>query len=93
MVFGVGSFAHSLGQTLKEAGADVATYLTRNYGHYPPQLVGPVYSREAHPNPCPLLARGRVDLVIPQSIDWAQAAWAEELAASGTGCSARPGKR
>lgn len=79
MLFGVGSFAQSIGQTLLEAGADVSTYLTRNYGHYSPQLVGPVYSREAFPNPCPLLAQRRVELVIPQSIDWAQAPWAKEL--------------
>ena len=85
MVFGVGSFAHSLGQTLKEAGAEVSTYLTRNYGHFAPELAGPVYSREAFPNPCPLLARRRVDVVIPQSIDWAQAPWAEELERSGAG--------
>jgi phosphoribosylamine-glycine ligase len=85
MVFGVGSFAHSLAQTLKEAGADVSTYLTRNYGHFAPELAGPVYSREAFSNPCPLLARRRVDLVIPQSIDWAQAPWAEELERSGVG--------
>src|ERR1039457_1615050 len=85
MVFGVGSFAHSLAQTLKEAGADVSTYLTRNYGHYAPELAGPVYSREAFPNPCPLLARRRVNLVIPQSIDWAQAPWADEMTRSGVG--------
>jgi len=85
MVFGVGSFAHSLAQTLKEAGADVSTYLTRNYGHFAPELAGPVYTREAFPNPCPLLARNRVDVVIPQSIDWAQAPWAEELARCGAG--------
>jgi phosphoribosylamine-glycine ligase len=85
MVFGVGSFAHSLGRTLQEAGAEVSTYLTRNYGHYPPELVGPVYSSAAFPNPCPLLARRQVDLVIPQSIDWAQAPWAGELEAGGVG--------
>ena len=85
MVFGVGSFAHSLACTLKDAGARVSTYLTRNYGHFPPSLAGPVFSREAFPNPCPLLARERTDLVIPQSIDWAQAPWAGELVQSGVG--------
>jgi phosphoribosylamine-glycine ligase len=83
MVFGVGSFAHSVGQALKDAGAEVSTYLTRNYGHFPPQLVGPVYTRDAFPNPCALLAAGRVQMVVPQSIDWAQAPWAEELLRSG----------
>ncbi len=79
MVFGVGSFAHSIGQALKEAGAGVSTYLTRNYGHFSPSLVGPAYSREAFPNPCSLLREHGVDCVIPQSIDWAQAPWAGEL--------------
>jgi len=83
MLFGVGSFAQSIGQTLKDAGAEVSTYLTRNYGHFPPQLVGPVHTRDAFPNPCPLLAGGRVQMVVPQSIDWAQTPWAEELLQSG----------
>jgi phosphoribosylamine--glycine ligase len=83
MVFGVGSFAQSIGQALKDAGATVSTYLTRNYGHFPPSLVGPVHSHHAVPDPCPLLRQHRVDCVIPQSIDWAQAAWAKELVESG----------
>jgi len=45
LVLGVGSFAHSIGQALKDAGANVSTYLTRNYGHFPPTLVGPTFSR------------------------------------------------
>ena len=40
MILGVGSFAHSIGQTLADAGANVSTYLTRNYGHFSPTLVG-----------------------------------------------------
>ena len=83
MLFGVGSFAHSAGQTLKDCGARVSTYLTRNYGRYPAELAGPVYSRDLYPNPCPLLREHRIDLVIPQSIDWAQAPWARELVESG----------
>jgi len=79
MVLGVGSFAHSIGQALKDAGAKVSTYLTRNYGHFPPSLVGPAFSHNAFPNPCPLLESQAVDCVIPQSIDWAQAPWAEAL--------------
>ncbi len=85
MVLGVGSFAHSIGQALKDAGANVSTYLTRNYGHYSPSLVGPAYSRDAFPNPCSLLKQHGVDCVIPQSIDWAQAPWAGELLRSGVG--------
>ena len=43
MVLGVGSFAHSTTQILKEDGAEVSTYLTRDYGHYPPSLAGPTF--------------------------------------------------
>jgi phosphoribosylamine---glycine ligase len=84
MVLGVGSFAHSIGKALADAGATVSTYLTRNYGHFPPSLVGPTFSREAFPSPTPLIKKNKIDFVIPQSIDWAQAPWAEELLESGT---------
>ncbi len=36
MVFGVGSFAQSITRVLSDAGARASTYLTRNYGHFPP---------------------------------------------------------
>ncbi|HXR05039.1 MAG TPA: phosphoribosylglycinamide synthetase C domain-containing protein [Verrucomicrobiae bacterium] len=85
MVLGVGAFAHSVGQALKDAGASVSTYLTRNYGHFPPSLVGPVFSHDAFPSPVPLIKQQGVAAVIPQSIDWAQGAWAEELVKSGVG--------
>ena len=84
MVLGVGSFAHSIGTTLADAGATVSTYLTRNYGHFPPSLVGPTFSREAYPNPAPLIRKNKINFVIPQSIDWAQSPWAEELLESQT---------
>jgi phosphoribosylamine-glycine ligase len=85
MILGVGSFAHSIGTTLTNAGANVSTYLTRNYGHFPPTLAGKTYSREAFPNPVRLFQENKVDVVIPQSIDWAQAPWANDLLKSGTG--------
>ncbi len=85
MILGVGSFAQSLGAALADAGASVSTYLTRNYGHFPPSLVGPVFSRDAFPSPVPLIKQQGVDVVIPQSIDWALAPWAEELVKSGVG--------
>src|SRR5215467_12369938 len=84
-VLGVGSFAHSIGQTLKDDGAEVSTYFTRNYGHFPPSLVGPIHSPEAEPSPVPILKTQKIDVVIPQSIDWAQAPWAGELMNSGVG--------
>jgi phosphoribosylamine--glycine ligase len=85
MVLGVGSFAHSMCRTLSEAGASVGTYLTRNYGHLAPSLVGPVYSPEAHPSPVSLVKELGIDVFVPQSIDWAMQPWAGELLASGAG--------
>jgi phosphoribosylamine---glycine ligase len=85
MILGVGSFAHSIGQALADAGASVSTYLTRNYGHFPPSLVGPTFSCDAFPNPVPLIREKNIDVVIPQSIDWAQAPWTKDLVKSGIG--------
>ena len=85
MILGVGSFAHSIGQALADAGANVSTYLTRNYGHFPPSLVGPTFSRDTFPSPVPLIKENGVEVVIPQSIDWALAPWAEDLLQSGAG--------
>lgn len=85
MVLGVGSFAHSIGGALRDAGASVSSYLTRNYGHFPPSLVGPTYLPGVYPSPVPVLRAAGVEAVIPQSIDWALQPWAEELISSGVG--------
>jgi phosphoribosylamine--glycine ligase len=85
MILGVGSFAHSIGSALADSGARVSTYLTRNYGHFPPSLVGKTFSREAFPTPVPLLKENKIDCVMPQSIDWALQPWAEDLLKSGVG--------
>ena len=85
MILGVGSFAQSLGSTLADAGVSVSTYLTRNYGHFSPSLAGRTFSREAFPSPVPLIRENKIDVVIPQSIDWAQAPWADDLVKSGAG--------
>src|SRR5690349_7842375 len=79
MILGVGSFAHSMAQILKDSGATVSTYLTRDYAHYGAASVGPTYNRNQFPSPCALLADHQVDLLLPMSIDWAQAPWWEEL--------------
>lgn len=76
--FGVGAFTHGMLSVLKEKGCDVSAYLTRPYGHYGPGLVGPTHDCAAFPNPCTLLQDG-VDLVIPQSIDWAERPWRDEF--------------
>jgi phosphoribosylamine-glycine ligase len=85
MILGVGSFAHSIGQALVDAGTNVSTYLTRNYGHFPPSLVGPTFSHAAFPSPVPLIKKNGIEVVIPQSIDWALQPWAEDLMQSGAG--------
>jgi phosphoribosylamine---glycine ligase len=85
MILGVGSFAHSIGTALADAGANVSTYLTRNYGHFSPTLVGKTFSREAFPSPVQLLRKKKIDVVIPQSIDWATQPWANDLIKSGVG--------
>jgi phosphoribosylamine-glycine ligase len=85
MILGVGSFAHSIGKALADVGADVSTYLTRNYGHFPPSLVGKTFSQDTFPNPVPLIREKKVEVVIPQSIDWALAPWAKDLVKSGVG--------
>src|SRR3984885_12301350 len=85
MILGVGSFAHSLGTALADAGANVSTYLTREYGHFSPGLVGKTFSSTNFPDPGPLLRQKKIDVVIPQSIDWAQQPWANDLIASGIG--------
>jgi phosphoribosylamine--glycine ligase len=79
MVLGVGAFAYSAAQILRDSGAAVSTYLTRDYAHYPPSLAGPTFHREQFPSPCPLIREKKIDLVIPMSIDWAQAPWKDEL--------------
>jgi len=83
MLFGVGAFTQGMLRILKEDGAEVSTYLTRGYGHYPPSLEGPVYSSETFPNPCPLLAKKKIDWVIPMSIDWAEKPWKNAFLAMG----------
>jgi len=85
MIFGVGSFAHSIGTALADDGANISTYLTRNYGHYPPSLAGKTFSLDAFPSPVPLIRENKVDFVIPQSIDWALQPWAADLVKSGVG--------
>jgi len=85
MILGVGSFAHSIGKALADAGMSVSTYLTRNYGHFPPSLIGPTFSRDAFSSPVPLIKKNSVEVVIPQSIDWALAPWAKDLLKSDVG--------
>jgi phosphoribosylamine-glycine ligase len=85
MILGVGSFAQSIGTALKDSGAQVSTYLTRNYGHFAPSLIGKTYFHKDFPSPLPFIKKNKVNVVVPQSIDWAQAPWANDLRKSGVG--------
>ena len=83
MVFGVGAFTQGVLRVLKEAGADVSTYLTRDYGHYGPMVEGKTFHKEYYPNPCELLQQEQIDFVVPMSLDWALEDWTEEFLALG----------
>jgi phosphoribosylamine-glycine ligase len=83
MIMGVGAFAHALMQTLQDAGAEVACYLDRDYGHFGPASVGRVWTRKEAPTPIPLLEDFRPDLIIPMAISWREQPWAKELIARG----------
>ncbi len=82
LVLGVGAFAQSVLNYLKEDGAEVHCYLTRDYAHYPPSTAGQVYLAEIHPNPCKLVRDLEIDFIVPMSIAWHDAEWAAELIAS-----------
>lgn len=83
MVLGVGAFTHGLMQCLREAGARVTGYLTRDYGHYGPTLAGRCFRAADNPDPLPLVAAEQVELLVPMSIEWALRPWAEALAHCG----------
>ena len=79
MVFGVGAFSQGVLRILKEAGAEVSTYLTRDYAHYGPMVEGKTFHKEYYPNPCEILKQEQIDFVVPMSIDWALEDWTEEF--------------
>lgn len=79
MAFGVGSATQGILHGLKIAGANVSTYLTRDYAHWGPSLEGETFLHEVYPNPCKLLLEKKIDFVIPMSIDWFLADWTEEF--------------
>ncbi len=83
MAFGVGAYTQGMLKTLREHGVEVSTYLTRNYAHYPPSLEGPTYDGAKFPNPCELVRAQKPDVILVQSIDWAQKPWAGELLSTG----------
>jgi phosphoribosylamine--glycine ligase len=83
LVLGIGAFAQSTLRILRENGARVVGYLTRDYGHPPAEMEAKCYSFRDYPDPLPLLAKHKIGLVIPMSIDWAAKPWAQGLIDSG----------
>ena len=66
MVFGVGAFSQGVLRVSKEGGAEVCTYLTRDYAHYGPMSEGKTFHKEYYPNPCEVLVQEQIDFVIPR---------------------------
>jgi phosphoribosylamine---glycine ligase len=83
LVLGIGAFAQSTLRTLRENGARVFGYLTRDYGHGPAEMEATCYSYRDHPDPLPLIRKRKIDLIVPMSIDWAAQPWAQALLDSG----------
>lgn len=82
-VMGIGAFTQGLLRCLREDGAEVAAYLTRDYGHWGPRQEGRAWSIDEVSNPCELVRRERPDLIVPMSIEWALRPWTEEFLALG----------
>lgn len=76
LILGVGAFAHSMASILKQAGAEVECYLTRDYGHHGVSTVVPTWDYRDHPSFLSVLKNFSPDAVIPMSIDWHHADWA-----------------
>lgn len=83
LVPGIGAFAQSTLRILRENGARVVGYLTRDYGHAPAQMEAECYSFREHPDPLPIIRKHKVGLIIPMSIDWAAQPWAQALIDAG----------
>jgi phosphoribosylamine-glycine ligase len=79
LVLGVGAFTQALMRQLREDGATVASYLTRDYAHYGPRQEGPCVTTAEQPNPCDGLRQNPPDLIVPMSIEWALKPWTEEF--------------
>lgn len=83
MVFGAGASTQGVLHGLKSHGALVSAYITRDSGNYSPSLEAHTYLASDFPNPCRLLQKHRINLVIPMSIDWNTQDWTAEFLALG----------
>lgn len=79
MVMGIGAFASAAMRILRENGAKVLGYLSRDYGHFGPACEGPTFYYKQYPDPLEIIKKHRVDLVIPMSINWHFAEWTDSF--------------
>ena len=79
MIFGVGSFAHSVMSILNQYDVEVSCYLTRSYGHYGPSLIGKTWKSDEFNSPIDLIKKFEPDLIIPMSIEWTEKNWSKKF--------------
>ena len=85
LIMGIGAFAQGAAQILADNGATTFVYLTRDYGHFPPSLATQTFLADEYPDPCVLVEKLDIQLIIPMSIDWAESDWSERLLAMDVG--------
>lgn len=78
-ILGAGAFAHACGQTLRDAGAELAFWSDNANAQYGAAEFGDCYSQREHPDPRALFARFQPDLIIPASLGWLDQPWAEAV--------------
>lgn len=83
MILGIGAFTQGCLKILREDGASVQGYLTRDYGHYGPRLEADCRSAADLPDPVGWMREQRPDVIVPMSIEWALRPWTESFLASG----------
>ncbi len=81
LLLGVGAFTQALMHQLRDDGAVVSAYLTRDYAHHGPQLAGSCVAAATEPNPCARIRQERPELIVPMSIEWMLQPWTAEFLA------------
>ena len=82
-LLGIGAFTQALMRHLRRDGAEVLTYLTRDYGHEGPRQEGPCVSSLEVSDPCPVFRDWKPDFLVPMSLEWALKPWTADLLALG----------
>jgi phosphoribosylamine--glycine ligase len=80
-VLGIGAFTQAMLHILRKENFRVTGYLTRDYGHYGPQLEARCHKSSEILNPCALLREEAPDFIVPMSIEWCLKPWTEEFLA------------